>query len=1388
VAYDDNRHLYVKNTDRDVVVTNGTEDKNNTFAMNTFGMWYVDGIVTANSYTLDSLSETTNNAPRTNVVFDAATDMGQGAVASYPFEYTTGLDMIGHAARTYYSIERRAPVVYAIVDRATKVEYISYNANTTNLANAANDAGFRRNTILSIPTNDYKVNYSWTDTVGSLNTNVNQWDDGEVNLTGPHINKTLIAISNSSDYQVDYVIVLDQYLDTVKRAVETTNGGMDYDLTTGDGNDQNIAHGTFSTGDYVIVTDVGNQGRMLNLTAPEKVTASISKITGVSDGEGTVKSVIADGTTYNGSPVAHHESGKQVVNNSTRTLDNTTNFESIQTIGETTLLLDFQGKCIGIAEPETVTNYAYAAQFGVLHTGSSLNTEYTLTVKLHFIDGTSGVYKVNTSAGSYATNTFKGLDMTISEDNARDIADMLNKGVVSASGTYPYADNSAVYDPHDNYTNGLVVGDGSPTGISGAKGQLYLNGVAGTPSDNTTGLGIYKVSLRGDDSVVLKTLAIEETANADQPGVRLIPGHSTLVRADGQNVKQSNGRDMYQTSKTAYFYVDGCRTDADNKPNTTGKTYAYSSSLSVGVKTGLSNAVGITRGGNKDENNNYETFEQVFVTPAQDAKDRDVISAILVYGYDMGSSDTMYFYKEGSYHLTDKSGVEVASRANTENIAITYDMYDANGELYQAVYNNGGKYYDIETATDMVDDHATGYYKLGKDDVEEQYTITDRVNHGTDQKLTDNNNLVDGAKNIYVLNAEAKHDEFEENFYTSVDAVAGITANTLVVDTTGNNIDSITDIARHCIAGDTVRVSYTYKTTGDDAYKVKVVFVTSFSPKGQNSGDNVVGSTQWASYSGNTFTVRYHAVDRPLTKSYVEDEIRKLTGESNVDANLVMGTVRVGENANWIFGNYTLKTIEMVSVAYSGSKVYVDKKTASANASTNLTAAGLKNLGTDGTVVYAIDGKVVESGDISYANNAWSIKDSLLTQDVVLRKGAVVKMTVMNNSTGAIENAGQTPGSFEVKYNTVKVELNNIVPVGANLVIQSKLEGAIADAENYIITVSEDGNSRGWDSTYNGHRGSKAITMNHTISSGTAEVTIGWEWGMIFKVANATVSYGETPETMTQKITSAGQDTPAYAILRMGWSWRLDNSFDQYHWASPGLMDKDDIDADQIYKGMYPNQVTFVNFSNPTDDPPVYNGPAQGMTLYGGLTKIGQATTTRADATLEAVKTALTSMGVTVIANSDSSELFAFGEDTIEKAENAPADATGFAIVVNGENKFVPYGTSIQEIAALCGNKGEITFPQSLMMTAKPGTDGAPEAVAPSGGTGDGGAGGGSGDGTGDGGNVGGTGGGTSDGGNGGGTGNDTGNGGTGGDNAGGGSSEGTEGNNEQTNDNQTNA
>ena len=962
VAYDDNRNLYVNNRNRDEVVTNGTKDWRNTLAENTFDMWIVDGVVTANSLTDDSLSETVNNAPRTRVEFydartiegyvedyPAQTYQGNPVNNGYPFEYTTGLDMIGHAARVYYKIERNAPVVFAIVDRATKVEYISYNSNSTNLANAANEAGFRRNTILEIGQDNWKVNYSWDHTVGTLDDKVAAtWGDGEVRLDGPSVPKTLLLISNSSDDKVDVVIVLDQYLDTVRRVTELNDGKTEYRLTTHDGDDQNIAHGTFAVNDYVVVTDIGNQGKMLNFTAPEKVTASITKITGVSDGSGTVKKITADGTEYAGSPVAHHEDSRQVLD-AYKSLENTTNFEDIQTIGETTLLLDFQGKCIGIAEEEVATNYAYAAQFGVTHNNGSLNlnTQYAITVKLYFIDGTSGVYRVNTTDGSY--NTFKGLVTSEhgSELYARAVAKLLNDGYVDGNSTgddYPYintpgvaANNTSTYDPKDTYK--VADPANSVTGLRVVNGELD-----GIVDDTTTGLGIYKVSVRSDNSVVMTALEYDETAAVNQTGTRLISGHSTFVKSNGQNAVQSaahGGRNMYQTSKTVYFYVDGSFTADD---------------LSVGVKTGINNAVSITAGSDKDGNRVDESFEQVFVTcknhNAHANNERDTVEAVMVYGYDMGSDDTLYFYKEGNYHLEEQA----ASRA-TKRVSITYDLYNADGEVHSVTYNNGGSYYEIDVARQMVEDKNTGYYEIGSDNLVAKFVVDRRSND--DQRkfnvlLTDapgaggsaNDGIkgsLDGAKNVYILNATALHNEFEDNIFTQIDAVGGISGKTLVVDTTGNNIDSVRTIADKCDAGNTVRVSYTYKTDGDNAYQVKVIFVTDYQPKGAKPPVTPGATLDRVTWNpGTGLTVNYHNNDFPIDASYIKNWVETNFGQTVKNVNTLNNMI-VFENGGMPMV-YTTNQFFKVTNGTTGKYNYYDGDTTQIAAGTLDLVSGGKYL------------------------------------------------------------------------------------------------------------------------------------------------------------------------------------------------------------------------------------------------------------------------------------------------------------------------------------------------------------------------------------------------------------------------------------------------------------
>ena len=792
VAYDDNRHLYVKNTDRDVVVTNGTDDKDNTFAMNTFGMWYVDGIVTANSYTDDSLSETTNNKPRTMVWFEGSNvNLGDGPVAQYAFEYTTGLDMIGHAARTYYSIEKRAPVVYAIVDRATKTEYITYDSNTTRLADAANEAGFRKNSVLLTDSGDYLVNYDWNVTVKDLaNTSKN------VVLNGPDVAKTLLLISNSSDYKVDYVIVLDQYLDTVRRVVDKDTL-MKYDLTSGNGSKQNITLEELAEKDYVVVTDIGKQGEMFNLYKPETAAATITKITGVSDGRGTVKSILADGTEYKGSPVAIY-GGNRVEN-----LENTTDFEDIATIGESTLILDFQGKVIGLGEPEKVTNYAYAAQFGVWHTGGSLNTEYKLTVKLHFIDGTSGVYLVNTG-DSKNINTFYKLKMSAaggatSAAQAENTAKILNTG--STTGTY---------NPKLTYLDTISVDE--------ATGALQ--------NSTNGGLGVYKVSVRADDTVVMTALK-SDMANQVDVGTRLVPGHSTLVKNNGSNVTSTfpGSPAFYQTNKTVYFYVDGSYT-ADT--------------LSVGTRTGVANAKGITHDtSDHDENLVKETFEQIFVTDVPGANSRDTVEAVMIYGLDLGANTDLYFYRHGNYHITTRANAPASSRASDNDLVITYDLYTAAGEVYSKTYDNDGKGYDMDTAKNTVESKPTGWYEIGSKDLKDKYVLDNNSDVDKIKFNPASTNRNDKTKNVYVLNAQAEHDEFVKNIYTRVDNVGGIILdNALVVDACNSGLDSVSDIASACKANHLVRISYTYKVTGDDAFKVSTVFVTGYDPA-ENSKPSV---------------------------------------------------------------------------------------------------------------------------------------------------------------------------------------------------------------------------------------------------------------------------------------------------------------------------------------------------------------------------------------------------------------------------------------------------------------------------------------------------------------------------------------------------------------------
>ena len=74
------------------MVTNGTKDEYNTLAENTFGLYKVEGVVTANGYTDVSLFGDSNACAQTVVEFTENTDVnldGRNDGTQYTFKYET---------------------------------------------------------------------------------------------------------------------------------------------------------------------------------------------------------------------------------------------------------------------------------------------------------------------------------------------------------------------------------------------------------------------------------------------------------------------------------------------------------------------------------------------------------------------------------------------------------------------------------------------------------------------------------------------------------------------------------------------------------------------------------------------------------------------------------------------------------------------------------------------------------------------------------------------------------------------------------------------------------------------------------------------------------------------------------------------------------------------------------------------------------------------------------------------------------------------------------------------------------------------------------------------------------------------------------------------------
>ena len=429
---------------------------------------------------------------------------------------------------------------------------------------------------------------------------------------------------------MDYVILLDQYLDVVSMVEEDDRyDTIEYSLTIDDA-DLNAAVEPVDEGDYVIVTDIGGQGDVYAFQPATLVGATITKITGVSDLGASVTRVTADGEYYYESSVYGDE----------KALDEFTAFANIATIDETTLVLDQFGDLVGLAEEVAPPNYAYVAQFGFRHSTTGLNTdEDVMTVLVYFANGESGVYEVDTDKSDV---TWKSLTNTTANRNA------LNG-------------NSA--------TSADITAGGANAGYK----------------------GLYDVTILANGKVEIDPLTTDVSKGASRNGYKLYTGHSTIVTnaaADNQYSYKNNAAQaasgtadaddvFYQDTDTVYFFVTGSYRDDD---------------LRVTVINDVRNIVNITNhftAGDKDETIKGDPaigtgVRQAFADVKTDAK--DIVTVMLIQGIEM-EDDHLYYYDEGNYEVEGSRGEYTLTYnlydADTgEEASVTYDN---DGDYFETV-------------------------------------------------------------------------------------------------------------------------------------------------------------------------------------------------------------------------------------------------------------------------------------------------------------------------------------------------------------------------------------------------------------------------------------------------------------------------------------------------------------------------------------------------------------------------------------------------------------------------------------------------------------------------------------------------------------------------------
>jgi len=809
VHYDDVRGLYTKDNDRNVVVNNGTEDSSNTLAQNTFGLQVVDGVVLRNSAVDPDLAATESNGAMTTVRLDRST-------VEHDFEYETGVDLIGHAVKVYYTVRNREEIVYAITDHAVVADVITYSNDYGTMNSAAVAAGFKSRS-LGEDANKYYANYDLSAQVE------------HANGVSAHPGDYLVLISNSSNKQVDFAILLNQYLDVVSVS-DDINGDPIYEIQEY-GEDIYLAD-KFVDGQFAIVTptDFNHQksdtAEFAIVEAAEVVDSTITKITGRSVGTGSdYRMITAGGENYRQSPVEERDNRSALHND-----ERITAFQDIKELGEATLVLDTYGKLIALDKiVEQTIDYVYVSQFGYKYGEiSSLKDKIVLTAEVWLPDGTSKIVTVNTDTNT-GTTTAKYTSQSI-------IAALLDGGSVAIEKKYAYL-------------NALTTDFDSGAGANNSGtylGVYYMKPVPGTstvslklPSElddatytneagnNASDLYYFNDQSTPDDS--------DDTGTAAK-SVRIVTNHNTFLRGTNNVVKAGTSKPLYQNRNTMYYYVDG-------NYGTPGFT--------VNVSMGIANQETFTLEDNPATEKDATWLEEAWVRQPAGDNSKISVEAVVVHGRNVVEDQGIYYYNEGNYEI---------SNSGDEKLLTVY-AYDASGNEHSFTYTynkeedarnaaNGGLLRDY--ADKLKNDGQgipSGYYTFYTNGMAPVATV-ESLNNDTpavmasDGVISGKEILGPGASatrgTAYVAHGTALASSvyrYEYNLYTDATDQGVIYTDARVIDLQGGKYNSVERLHNAMTARDentdpaisNVVVSYSYNRAN---YECGVLYVISYTEAG----------------------------------------------------------------------------------------------------------------------------------------------------------------------------------------------------------------------------------------------------------------------------------------------------------------------------------------------------------------------------------------------------------------------------------------------------------------------------------------------------------------------------------------------------------------------------